>query len=132
MNPTREEGVRSEEDDDHHGGSDPESDYEDLVLWRRPRPRQRWVKDPDSGRFVSSLAHATEERVATTNDLVLDLVYVVLLSRLGAVLRDSLHFGKGFSLMTFLSLFIPICPSTFRGAFSHWELIVGHRVAHSL
>ena len=93
---------------DHGGDSDSESDYDDLVLYRRPQPRQRWIKDPDTGRFVSSLANATEERVATTNDLVLDLVYVVLLSRLGGVLRESLEVGAGLSVMTFLSLFIPI------------------------
>ena len=56
-----------------------------LPFWRKPVARQYWVKT-DYG-FVSSLSINKENRAATPADLVFDLVFVVLLNRLGRALR---------------------------------------------
>ena len=55
------------------------------IVYCKPIPRQLWLKDGSS-----SLQHLEEERVATSNDLVLDLMYVLILSRLGSSFRSSL------------------------------------------
>ncbi|GMI37511.1 hypothetical protein TrCOL_g7526 [Triparma columacea] len=60
-----------------------------LPFWRKPVARQYWVKT-DYG-FVSSLSINKENRAATPADLVFDLVFVVLLNRLGRALRAELN-----------------------------------------
>ena len=95
-----------------------------LALFREPMARQKWkhvIRADGSSTHVSSLVEEREERVASANDLVLDLVYVVLLSRLGQALRENLDEGEntwcyahdtqnpGYcSFRTFISLFVPV------------------------
>ena len=60
---------------------------------------------------VSSLANHAHERSATTSDLVLDLVFVIVLSRLGYVLRDTIEDvdnNAAKALYAFFSLFNPL------------------------
>jgi hypothetical protein len=77
----------------------------EFCFWRRPKLRQWWLKGETTvstqtrgmrramchmvgGR--SSLSLTKEHRVATMNDGMLDLVFVVLLVKMGAVLRYNL------------------------------------------
>ena len=85
--------------DDDHG----------WCLIRIPSPCQEWIETVD-GTFVSSLSLSEIERKATNCDLALDLVYIVLTSQLGRVLRYELEAGNGADvvLRDFLSMFLPI------------------------
>ena len=64
-----------------------------LDTWRAPVLRQWWVVDDANGEIHSSLLddQGSEEREETLNDLVLDLVYVVVLERLGAAFGEALE-----------------------------------------
>jgi low temperature requirement protein LtrA len=89
-----------------------------MTLWMRPCARQHWVLKqkpaPDGGGMVdtwkSSLADDDEERGATSNDLVLDLAYAFMLSRVGKVFTHNLHDSGRASLAwrNGLAVFIPI------------------------
>ncbi|GMH57871.1 hypothetical protein TrRE_jg13423, partial [Triparma retinervis] len=86
-----------------------------LPIWRKPLARQYWVKT-DFG-FVSSLALSKEQRAATPADLVFDLVFVVLLNRLGRSLRAELNDDAWSAYRDFFALFIPI--------WFQWYTVVG-------
>ena len=70
----------------------------EFTFWRRPKPRQWFTQiettDETTGlpktETVSSLSITEEHRPAPTNALVMDLVYVVLLVKFGAVFRKIL------------------------------------------
>ena len=60
---------------------------------------------------VSSLVGEEHERTATTSDLVLDLVFVVVLQRLGLILRDTIEDSETSpteALRAFFTLFCPL------------------------
>ena len=99
------------------------------MIWKKPYANQYWVDKKDlTGKVVTAMVHTAQgtfeepvrvssislnphhERSATTGDLVLDLVYVVVLARLGEVLRETM--AKGMAefneLGTFFGLFIPL------------------------
>eukprot|EP00520_Triparma_pacifica_P004017 CAMPEP_0118656934 /NCGR_PEP_ID=MMETSP0785-20121206/13743_1 /TAXON_ID=91992 /ORGANISM="Bolidomonas pacifica, Strain CCMP 1866" /LENGTH=505 /DNA_ID=CAMNT_0006549805 /DNA_START=23 /DNA_END=1537 /DNA_ORIENTATION=+ len=77
-----------------------------LPLWQKPLARQFWVKT-DYG-YVSSLSLRKEHRAATPADLVFDLVFVVLLNRLGRSLRAEIDDNPVNAYRDFFALFIPI------------------------
>jgi low temperature requirement protein LtrA len=85
-----------------------------FLGWREdPRPRQEWVQvanpcNPTEQKWVSSLSVTKEHRAATSSDLVLDLVYVVLLAKLGGDFRTNLDSSMFVAVRDFLALFIPI------------------------
>ena len=89
-----------------------------MTLWKRPCARQHWVLKqkpaPDGGGMVdtwkSSLADDDEERGATSNDLVLDLAYAMVLARVGKVFTQNLHDSGRVSLAwrNGLAVFCPI------------------------
>ena len=69
--------------------------------------------DPDcptsESSFVSSLSLKDEEhRSATPQDLVLDLIYVVFLSKLGSYFREELDKNATVAFRDFCALFIPL------------------------
>ena len=106
--------AHHEEHKEHHEESGYETSSALSVLRRRPVPRQWWLEDGTS----SLSLHPHEERAATPNDLVLDLAFVVLLSKLGSVFRDNLTCAVhtnlndvGFGWLAardFMALFAPV------------------------
>jgi hypothetical protein len=54
-----------------------------IPLFTKPKPRQFWMPKVFGG--SSSLSHSHEERAATTNDLVLDLIMVYILNVLATL-----------------------------------------------
>ena len=77
-----------------------------LDWYTKPKPRQEWVAvqsecDPDKKMWVSSLSQTPHLRGATPNDLVLDLVYVVLLAKLGRAFRSNLKSAPGWACANF-------------------------------
>ena len=83
-------------------------EYQNYIpLWKEPNPKQEWVRQED-GRYVSSLSLTREERSATHSDLVLDLVYVVLLSSLSRAFRSSVDDHPLIALRDLFALFSPI------------------------
>ncbi len=107
----------SHEHDDGAESDSSEEDFDDLALWRRPEMRQSWVKNKDGSGKHNSAADREEERVASTNDLVLDLIFVVLLARIGVVFRENLELANTpdhpnitpfTSLRNFVILFVPM------------------------
>jgi low temperature requirement protein LtrA len=74
--------------------------------------RRQWFVQDSSGGYVSSLAahaeHGGEERSETRNDIVLDLVYVVLLARLGEALHQLLEKESNQLLVNFIGAFVPM------------------------
>jgi low temperature requirement protein LtrA len=73
--------------------------------------RQGFVESSDGNGFVSTLANTREERPASSNDLVTDLAYVVLLAQVGHVFRSKLEDEDSSSYLAWRSLcalFIPI------------------------
>lgn len=84
-------------------------EYQNYIpLWSSPNPRQEWVRQ-DNGRYVSSLSLlSVDERSATHSDLVLDLVYVVLLSSLSRAFRSSIDDHPLIALRDLFAMFSPI------------------------
>ena len=83
-------------------------EYQNYIpLWKEPNPRQEWVHQED-GTYVSSLFLTPEERSATHSDLVLDLVYVVLLSSLSRAFQSSIDDHPLIALRDLFALFSPI------------------------
>ncbi len=58
------------------------------VLWRHPRPRQFAVRDAAAA-AAAAAAHELH-RPATSTDLILDLVFVVIVANLGTAVKEYL------------------------------------------
>ena len=88
-------------------------EYQNYIpLWLKPNPKQEWIIQPD-GSYVSSLFLKSEERSATLSDLVVDLVYVILLSSLSRAFRATVDDHPLVALRDLFALFSPIWHSWF-------------------
>ena len=82
----------------------------EFTFWRRPKLRQWWLKGGHS-----SLSLTKEHRAATMNDGILDLVFVILLVKMGSVLRTNVITNPThsespalFALAAFVLHYLPI------------------------
>ena len=105
--------------------TDPWTEYEEYIeehtnnsfmtFFKIPRPRQEWVDnpalkdDPDATpKMISTLSLSHGHRAATPADLVLDLVFVVVLAKLGHTYHEMLEYEPGLALQDFVAIFIPV------------------------
>lgn len=89
--------ASADEHVEHHSnllGTDqhicPSSGVPFVPVFTPPRPRQLWVPNPHGDGYVNTAWDGHNHRSASTSDLCLDLVYVVLLSQLGTALRADI------------------------------------------
>lgn len=99
-----------------------------LPIFKRPEPRQRWVKVTSSEdgeeTYVNSLSIGCQEkRTASVSDLVLDLCYVVLLAQIGKSFRAELDNNAWYAFRDFFALFLPIWWQWYRTQrlLNYWE-----------